>query len=419
MTLILFLLAVALFLVLGVSTVIQTLYLESLRLRARELPSLEFFRETLEDRLGLKGERGALSFSIVKHTALLLLGVVVLALVARSQPSWRVVLEACLFAWLAMMAAAYAIPQILYRKTSAQWLVPLVPALRLLALIVRPLVFLLSFLQSLSELSENNESTPENGTQAENIDALITAGTEEGLIEEDDRKLIHSVVAFGDKTVHEVMTPRPNIVAIEADRTLEDLRELVIHEQYSRIPVYQENIDNIIGFIHVRDMFELDEEERERRAVRALMRPVRLVPETKAVPDLLREMQEDGAHMVVVVDEYGNTAGLATMEDLVEEVFGEIRDEHEPARDVIQEPGGAYVVSGSFDLDNLADLLAFRPPEVIESTTVGGLATEWLGHVAGVGEVVERDGIRIEVLAGNELRVDRVRISKSEKPSDV
>lgn len=415
MTLILLIAVAALAVILGLSTLVQTLYLESMRLRARELPSLEFFRETLEERIGLKGEPGALSFSIVKHTALLLLGVVMLALMARPEATWRAVLEACLFAWLSMMGAAYAVPQILYRKTSVRWLLPLLPALRLTVFLVRPLVFLLSFLQSLSELNENGEPASENGTQAENIDALIDAGTEEGLIEEDDRRLIHSVVAFGDKTVREVMTPRPNIVAIEAGRTLEDLRELVINEQYSRIPVYRDNIDNIVGFVHVRDMFELDEEDRRGRPVSALMRPIRMVPETKPVPVLLREMQEDGAHMVAVVDEYGNTAGLATMEDLVEEILGEIRDEHEPAREIVQEPGGRYVVSGSFDLDNLVDLLEFRPPDGTESTTIGGLVTEWLGHVAGVGEVVERDGIRIEVLAGNELRVDRVRVSKAGK----
>lgn len=118
--------------------------------------------------------------------------------------------------------------------------------------------------------------------------------------------------------------------------------------------------------------------------------------------------------MAIVVDEYGNTAGLATMEDLVEEILGEIRDEHEPGRDVDVEAGGALVVAGSLDVNRLNELLGFRPHEEMESTTVGGLAAEWLGHVPKVGEAVERDGIRIEVLAGNELRVERVRISKVE-----
>jgi CBS domain containing-hemolysin-like protein len=208
------------------------------------------------------------------------------------------------------------------------------------------------------------------------------------------------------------MTPRPKMVAIEAHRSLEDLRELVIHEQYSRIPVYERTIDNIIGFVHVRDMFELDEAAREGRQVKELTRPIRFVPETKPVNDLLREMQHDGAHMAIVIDEYGNTAGLATMEDMVEEILGEIHDEHEPERDVATQPDGSFVVAGSLDLDRLHDLLEFRPPEETESTTIGGLVTEWLGHVPHIGEVIERDGIRLEVLAGDELKVEQVRVSK-------
>jgi putative hemolysin len=187
----------------------------------------------------------------------------------------------------------------------------------------------------------------------------------------------------------------------------------VINEQFSRIPVFEDGIDQIVGFVHVRDMFELSEEERARRTVRDITRPIRAVPETKAVNDLLREMQEEGAHMAVVVDEYGSTAGIVTMEDMVEEIVGEIHDEHEPDRDFRQDPDGSYVISGSFDLGRLEDLLDFHPDDGTESTTVGGLITEWLGHVPVVGEETERDGISIKVLASNNLRVDQVRVAKA------
>jgi putative hemolysin len=215
------------------------------------------------------------------------------------------------------------------------------------------------------------------------------------------------------------MTPRPNIVAISSERSLEDLRQLVIHEQFSRIPVYKGTIDSIIGFIHVRDMFELDEEDRQKRKLQDLMRPIRLVPETKPGNDLLREMQRESTHMVIVVDEYGATAGLATMEDLVEEILGEIRDEHEPDRDVRQESETSFIAPGSLDLDRLHELLDFRPEDDTESTTIGGLVAEWLGHVPKVGESVEQGGIRIEVLAGNELRVEQVRVSRVEEPASL
>jgi putative hemolysin len=394
-------------------TVVQTLYMESLRLRARDLPVLQFFKETLEDRLGVSGEDGLLAFSLIKHTLVLLLGICFLATQEGEPAPWQNLFEAALFAWLTMLLSTYVLAQVLYRKTKGHWLLPLAPLLRICALLVRPLTAGLGFFQSLVELSEPAPSNEEGASPAGDIEALISAGEEEGLIEKDDRKLIESVVAFGDKTVREVMTPRPKMVAIDANRSLEDLRELVIHEQYSRIPVYDQTIDNVIGFVHVRDMFELDEADRQGRRVRELARPIRLIPETKPVNDLLREMQHDGAHMAIVIDEYGNAAGLVTMEDMVEEILGEIHDEHEPERDVQKQADGSFVVAGSLDLDRLHDLLEFRPPEETESTTIGGLVTEWLGHVPQVGEVIERDGIRLEVLAGNELKVEQVRVSKA------
>jgi putative hemolysin len=397
-------------------TLVQLLYMESLRLRSRDLPLLHLFKEKLEDKIGAKSNDGALAFSLIKHSSLLLLGLSIYALQAGERAQvWQNLLESALISMIAMLLLTYIVPQMLYRNTGGDWLLPLAPFLHGLTVVVRPLTSLLGFFQSLVELTQADEDKDEEVHPAEQIEALISAGKEEGLIEEGDRRLIQSVVAFGDKTVREVMTPRPNIVAISADKSLEDLRELVINEQYSRIPVYDGTIDNMIGFVHVRDMFELDDQERKKKKIGELVRPMSHVPETKPVNDLLREMQQDGAHMAIVVDEYGNTAGLATMEDLVEEILGEIRDEHEPSRDVTEEGDGMYVVSGSFDLDRLHDLLSFRPEEETESTTVGGLMTEWLGHVPHIGEAVERDGLRIEALAGNELRVEQVRISKAEK----
>ncbi len=399
--------------VLCLVTSLQTLYLESLRLRAREFRSLELFKETLQGRIGLEGDKGALTFSLIKHTLLVLVGVLSLELAASENvPKWEALAAGCLGGAVTMLVAAYVIPQVSYRRSSGKWMLALAPFYRALALAVAPCVWLLTFFHSLFELSNGHAESEETTDPSEHIDALISAGEEEGIIEADDRKLIQSVVAFGDKTVREVMTPRPKIVAIPADRTLEDLRQLVIHEQYSRIPVYEENIDQIAGFVHVRDMFELDPEALAARQVRELVRPINLAPETKPVNDLLREMQEDGAHMAIVIDEYGNTAGLVTMEDMVEEILGEIRDEHEPTSDVAKQPDGSYVVAGSFDVGRLQELMDFKVEEETESTTVGGLVTEWLGHVPAVGESAQRDGIQIHVLAASDLRVDEVKISR-------
>jgi CBS domain containing-hemolysin-like protein len=397
---------------LALASSVQLLYLESLRLRTRDLPALEFFKSALENKIGLETDQGALSFSLLKHATLAILGVLVMASFLGRGVNWLIFLEACCTSLALMLISGYAIPQFSYRRSNGRWLAPLIPLLRVVALAMRPVTGVFNFFYSLLEIADENSGGEEPATQAENIEALISAGTEEGLIEEEDRKLIQSVVEFGDKVVREVMTPRPNIVAISADSTLEQLRQLVINEQYSRIPVYEGSIDQVIGFIHARDMFELEEGERVRHNVRELMRPIRFVPETKPVNDLMREMQGDNTHMVIVVDEYGNTAGLATMEDLVEVILGEIRDEHEPDSDVKEDGSGGYIVSGNFDLTRLAGMLEFRPQGEIESTTVGGLVTEWLGRVPQPGESVERDGIRIDVLASDELRVEQVRVQR-------
>lgn len=412
------LIAISVLLVFG--SYLQLLYLESLRLIRHETRALTHFREHVQPKLGYETEQGATRFSLIKHICLPLAGVFSYCAVNRpGVPYWQPVVEASVFTVIIMLVTTYVIPQFLYRRLSGEWLLTVFPIARFLGLLITPLSAPLGFFHSLLDLGGAERTSEEAVDPSEHIEALISAGAEEGILEEGDRLLIQQVVAFGDKTVREVMTPRPNIVAIAADRSLEDLRQLVIHEQFSRIPAYETTIDQVIGFVHVRDMFELDPDQRKDKTVRDLIRPIRLVPETKFVSELLREMQRDGAHMAVVIDEYGNTAGLATMEDLVEEILGEIHDEHEPDRDVRQESEHSFIAPGSLDVDRLEELLHFRPEGDTESTTVGGLAAEWLGHVPRVGESVERDGIRIDVLAGNELRVEQVRVSRVEEPASV
>jgi len=412
MTLLFMFLAAAAALMVTLVTCLQVLYLESLRIRARELPALQFFRETLEAKIGLTTEQGALRFSVVKHVGMLVTGCLLLAITVQSASFAEAIVAACLVAAGFVVIGVHIVPQIVYRKSSGRGLLPLAPLFRVVAWLARPLTFGIEFVDSLFELG-HGEQNAEQTRPEEHIEALISAGEEEGIIEEGDRELIQSVVAFGDKTVREVMTPRPRIVGISQEATLEELRQLVISEQYSRIPAYEHDIDSVVGFVHVRDMFEVDEEQRSQRKVRDIMRPIRAVPESKAVNDLLKEMQEEGAHMAVVVDEYGSTAGIVTLEDMVEEIVGEIHDEHEPSRDFRQEPDGSYVISGSFDVSRLENLLDFHPQNEPESTTAGGLVTEWLGHVPVVGEETERDGILVTVLAANGRRVDQLRVAKA------
>lgn len=396
----------------GLLTVIvfvQTLYLESMRLMKKDYAALAFFRDDLEKRLGMDTDRGALCFSLLKHTLLACCGV---AFVMASQSPFRGA-EGLLAAFATLILSSYIIPQILYRRSSGRWVLYFVPVLRLLTLPFRPLVASLNWLEQAFELSNGSHEREKEPAPGEEIAALIEAGEQEGILEAEDSKLIQSVVEFGDKRVLEVMTPRHRIVAVSVNSTLDDLRDLVINEQFSRIPVYEGTIDNIIGFVHVRDMFELDAGKRAETTVRKVMRPIGGVPETKLVSRLFKEMQESGTHIVYVVDGYGNTSGIATMEDLVEEIVGEIRDEHEPADDLKQEPNGAIVVSGSYDVDHLKELFNFRPSADISATTVGGLVMEWLGEVPKPGTSVEREGLRIDVLSANGTRVEQLRIQPS------
>ena len=398
------------------TSLVQMMYQETMKLRMRAVPAVDFFKSTLEDKLGETPENGFLAFSLIKQITVVLFGLEVLLLFdATGAGFWESALEACVASVVVLIAACHMVPALLFRKTECHWLQPLVPALRIMILASRPITGLLSFILSLFSLSAADLAKEEPPTSSEQIEALIDASAEEGIIEEDDRKLLQSAASFGDKTVREVMTPRPNIVAIQQDKSLEELRQLVVKEQYSRILVYEKTIDEIAGFVHVRDMFEIDEqEERERRTVKELMRPLKPVPETKLAQDLMREMQKEGSHIAVVVDEYGNTAGLVSMEDLVEQIVGEIQDEHDPGRDFDRQPDGSYILAGNFDIDRLEDLVKFKPDEELESTTVGGLVTEWLGHVPERGETAERNGIRIEVLASSDRRVEQVKVLRLE-----
>ena len=415
-----FAIALLLTVLLSFVSIVQLFYHESMRLLRRERPSLEFFRETLVDKIGLEPEKGSLAFSLIKHISIALIGTMSLCSLLRpGVEQWQAVIEAMCFSLGAMLFSTYFLPFLVYYRTQGTWLMKVLPLIRLLAACAAPFAACVHMFHSLLDLEKNPNGQSAPTDTVEHVEALIDAGAEEGILEESDRKLIHSVVAFGDKSVHEVMTPRPAIVAISSDKSIEDLRQLVIHEGFSRIPVYQDDIDHLLGFVHVRDIFELDEADRQSKTLVELIRPLALVPEMKPVSELLRQMQAEGLHMMAVVDEYGNTAGIATMEDLVEEILGEIHDEHETERDVRQEADHVFIAPGHLDLDRLHDLLDFRPEEDTESTTVGGLAAEWLGHVPQVGETAERGGIRVEVLAGNERRVEQVRISRVESSTPV
>jgi putative hemolysin len=239
------------------------------------------------------------------------------------------------------------------------------------------------------------------------------APDEQRLMEGDERRLLQSIVDFGDTLVREVMTPRPDIVAVEDTATVAQLRALFREQEYSRIPVYRENLDNILGVIFVKDLIRLTGDGDDAAGVQPLMRPATFVPETKRVSDLLKEFQMKQVQLAIVVDEYGGTAGLATLEDLLEEIVGEIRDEYDvESEQVVEEGQGTFVFSGKANFDEVRDRLHVEiEPEGFE--TVGGYVLTRVGRVPAAGETFELDGLVVEVVEAERRRIHRVKMRRA------
>jgi CBS domain containing-hemolysin-like protein len=244
--------------------------------------------------------------------------------------------------------------------------------------------------------------------------AYIDTAEQEGLIEGEERKLLQSIVDFGDTLVREVMTPRPDIVAIEETATIGALRTLFREQEYSRFPVYKESLDNIAGVVFIKDLVLLGAAD-DARPMASLVRPAVVVPETKRVPELLKQFQRQQTQCAIVVDEYGGTAGLVTIEDLLEEIVGEIRDEYDvESEPVVDEGHGRFVFSGKVDIDEVVQRLDVHI-ERAGFETVGGYLLSHLGRVPVVGERFDIDELTVEVLDAERRRINKVRITKREE----
>ena len=257
--------------------------------------------------------------------------------------------------------------------------------------------------------------TPDEAAEEANEAAktYIDAAEQEGLIQGEERRLLQSIVDFGDTLVREVMTPRPDIVAIREDATIGQLRALFREQEYSRFPVFKESLDNIAGFVFIKDLVVLGATDDE-RPIQPLVRPAVVVPETKRVPELLKQFQRQQTQCAIVVDEYGGTAGMVTIEDLLEEIVGEIRDEYDvESEPIVDEGNGRFVFSGKVDVDEIAQRLDVHiEREGFE--TVGGYLLSNIGRVPAVGEHFDIDGLNVEVLDADRRRIYKVRICRNE-----
>ena len=321
-----------------------------------------------------------------------------------------------LFVAVFILVCEHVVPTLIVRHNPERVLEMLLPPFDVIARIVRPIT------NSLTRLIAEPRRERQEAIEIAEPPPAITgsaapepADPEQGLIEAEGRKLLQSIVDFGDTLVREVMTPRPDMIAIEADASLADLRALFREQEYSRIPVYRENLDNILGIIFVKDLIQLTgipDTARLDPDLARLVRQATFVPETKRVAELLKEFQRKQAQIAIVVDEYGGTAGLATIEDVLEEIVGEIRDEYDVETEpVIEERDGSFVFSGKVNFDEVRERLDVEiEPEGFE--TVGGYVLTRVGRVPAVGEKFDLDGMAVEVLEAERRRIHRVRFRK-------
>lgn len=293
---------------------------------------------------------------------------------------------------------------------------PLFMASSAIYLVLIPIALPLRFLIHRA-IARREDETDEDEVSEEQVQAYIDVGEEEGILEEGEGKLLQSIVDFGDKLAFELMTPRIDVLAFEVSQPLEALASLFNESKYSRIPIYEQNIDRIIGIVHVKDIFEAILRN-EPRSITELTRPAYFVPESKKVSELLGEFQKEHLQIAIVMDEYGGTAGLITIEDVIEEIVGEIADEHEDDEEAVTELSeGVYLMNGMVRVERLDELFDIDITGD-DYETLAGLIFTHLGRVPRVGEVVTKNGLNLEVKQADRKRIYSVLVSRAPEETE-
>jgi len=391
---------------------VDRVYQELGRFLSRDFQdNIDVFERKIEPALRVTRTRAALSMAVLTQLTTAAISILIGYFVFRD-PGWGIyeMLQASISVLLIVILCNRFLPFVFFSRTRGEWLTRWTLVLKGLIYLMLPVTIVLGFLHSVASLTrENTAEQPE--TAAEAVDALIEAGQEEGIIQEGDRDLIQSVVEFSGKTVREAMKPRPVMFAVPTDTTVERFIEMLRAKHYSRVPVYDGSIHNIKGIVYTQDVLQVPDSEAHARKLDSIMRrDVHFVPESKLGSDLLREMQKQNIRMSIVVDEYGGVAGLVTIEDLVEEIVGEIRDERDKP-EIVRDGDRAFIVSGGMDVDRLGELFGTKP-EGKESATIAGLVSELAGRIPRKGETVEEDGLRFEVIESTDRKVERVRVTQ-------
>lgn len=382
----------------------------------------KFLREILENRPRFR-------FALSSTIQVLLIGVTVLVtlIVFEFAASHSILLAFSLFGGLVVTVLLRQIlPRLFIRNNPEQKLLFMLPT-------VRPLYAAASFITSpFAAFFRTREQqkleatvTPENIEERDDdndddFQALMEVGEAEGIIEEGERELIESVVEFNETRVGEIMTPRTEICALPIESTIIAARELMVEEKYSRIPVFRDSIDNIEGVVYVRDLLQAWAENKEHLKIDAILRDAYFVPETKTAAELLKSMQVNHVQIAIVIDEYGGVAGIVTVEDIVEEIVGEIEDEdteQEEIIEIIEGDDGYWDVIGSTEIDKIERLFDIEIADD-DFTTIAGLVTSEAGYVPKVGEKLAVHGLNVEVLMADEKKLNLLRIRPTDPEND-
>ncbi len=330
---------------------------------------------------------------------------------------WRPVLVATIIMTVVILVFAEIVPKMVVVQEPTHWARRLAPFLNVMARLLRPLTWaLVGLTHRVIRLFGGDPNAPGPYVTEEDIRALVNVGERHGALEEEEKEMIHSIFELGDTVVREVMTPRTDMVCADVTDPVSKGVEIVIREGYSKVPVFEENIDHIVGVVHDRELLIAVSRGEENVALRSLMRPIKAIPENKKVDELLREMQAEKVSVAIVVDEYGGTAGLVTMEDLLEEIVGEIMDEYDAEQqdlppEIKELPNGDVIVDARMDIDDVNERLGLSlPTEDFES--IGGYTFGLFGRVPMPGEHLSIDGgltLVVEKTSGRRLLSVRIK----------
>ena len=377
---------------------------------------LDIFEAEIEPKINLNRRSAGRAFRILGHFWLAFLVLETTRGVWTFVPgTWESVVELVAFIGLEVVIAMHFIPDMLLYRTTGRWLIPLLPLVRASLVLVWPVRIFLEGAESLARISEMEAEKSDEQRTEEGIEALVEAAEEEGIIEPEQADLIEQVVEFSDKRVREVMTARPDIVAIAANATLEDLHAKLTESGFTKLPVYENTLDDIQGVVYSQDLLQVADTDLPNRRVRELMKPVLFMPETKIGSELLREMRQKDQSIAVIIDEHGSVAGLATMEDLVEEIVGESgADGTHPKLEMVREGTTSLVMRGSTAITDVEDMLGVHFGETSDEavTTIAGLLSHVSGKVPAPNEKFDLEGFRFEVLEANQRKVLRVKVQK-------